>query len=292
VKIGSEIDNTFYRIIADVVFGPYLSCLQRAILLLSQSAMEAVRADAGSVWLMKDHLLHRAVILNRPIDLLTSCSFTIDIRQDRSIGEAVRTCKPYLNNDAQNDTKIANIRFVRRENLETYIAYPILMGTICLGAFSFFRKEKKPFSQKDIEKLSMFGNLFGLLIHHCSFSPGLVDQWELIIKSLYNLLEDKEASSQPIIKNNHTPLWILKSSLPKGINPTTLAKIQQCLNSFNSSVGCTQLSMAIKISPSSVRRYLNYLHKGGFIKQEIVYLTTGRPMYVYSAYSKEIGASS
>ena len=72
------------------------------------------------------------------------------------------------------------------------------------------------------------------------------------------------------------------SSLPKGLNPRTMAAIRTVLEQGSGSIHtCESISAASGLSRVTVRHYLNYLIDTGELTSTIDYETGGRPRVLY-----------
>jgi response regulator of citrate/malate metabolism len=72
------------------------------------------------------------------------------------------------------------------------------------------------------------------------------------------------------------------SSLPKGLNPRTMAAIRTVLEQGSGSIHtCESISAASGLSRVTVRHYLNYLIDVGELVSSIDYETGGRPRVLY-----------
>lgn len=278
-KVADGVSGVLNDLIISNIFGPYLNRMHRLILLVSRLAAEALEADAGSVWLLKKGSLYRAVIINRPADLLDS--FVVDVREGLA-GEVVRNCAPVASADVQRDPRTTRPQFAIREGLQTYAGCPIMVGSTCIGVMCFFRKTNRPFSKGDIGRLSAFTDLVGLAMHHCSTSLASFAQWQRCIQGLFeHSRSDSEGLAQTASPKRLHPIWVLGSSLPKGINQVTLARIQQYLICASVPATATQVAKATPVSAASARRYLNYLHALGIVERDVSYSNVGRPSYSY-----------
>jgi CitB family two-component system response regulator CitT len=70
-------------------------------------------------------------------------------------------------------------------------------------------------------------------------------------------------------------------SLPKGIDPLTLTKVQETMESLNNGINAEDLSEHLGASRTTARRYLEYLISTGKVKAELEYGIVGRPERKY-----------
>ncbi|PWW29016.1 response regulator of citrate/malate metabolism [Cytobacillus oceanisediminis] len=70
-------------------------------------------------------------------------------------------------------------------------------------------------------------------------------------------------------------------SLPKGIDPLTLTKVQETMESLNNGINAEDLSEHLGASRTTARRYLEYLISTGKAKAELEYGIVGRPERKY-----------
>ncbi|RSD25945.1 response regulator [Mesobacillus subterraneus] len=70
-------------------------------------------------------------------------------------------------------------------------------------------------------------------------------------------------------------------TLPKGIDPLTLAKVEETLKSLHNGINAEDLSEYLGASRTTARRYLEYLISIGKAKAELGYGIVGRPERKY-----------
>lgn len=70
-------------------------------------------------------------------------------------------------------------------------------------------------------------------------------------------------------------------TLPKGIDPLTLSKVEETLELLRAGVNANDLSECIGVSRTTARRYLEYLISIGKAKAELEYGIVGRPERKY-----------
>ncbi|HZW83349.1 MAG TPA: cache domain-containing protein [Candidatus Deferrimicrobium sp.] len=75
---------------------------------------------------------------------------------------------------------------------------------------------------------------------------------------------------------------ILNLELPKGLNQATLKQILNFLNTIHSPISAEEIAEGVKLTRVTVRRYLEYLEKCGFMESELKYGTVGRPVKLYA----------
>ncbi|MBM7648187.1 CitB family two-component system response regulator CitT [Bacillus ectoiniformans] len=70
-------------------------------------------------------------------------------------------------------------------------------------------------------------------------------------------------------------------SLPKGIDPLTLKKVQETMESFKHGINAEEVSEYLGASRTTASRYLEYLISAGKAKAELEYGIVGRPERKY-----------
>lgn len=74
-----------------------------------------------------------------------------------------------------------------------------------------------------------------------------------------------------------------KSSLPKGLNPNMLERVEDILNSNEEAVSSEEMATLLNVSRITARRYLEFLVVSGRAVMERVYQEVGRPVNRYSS---------
>lgn len=77
----------------------------------------------------------------------------------------------------------------------------------------------------------------------------------------------------------------LNSSLPKGLNPNMLEKVEEFLHSSDSPVSSEEMATLLNVSRITARRYLEFMVSSGRAIMERVYQDVGRPVNRYSLIS-------
>lgn len=97
------------------------------------------------------------------------------------------------------------------------------------------------------------------------------------------LLESSQEFSQAVIDQVFSggQMIIESDALPKGIDPLTLAKVEDTMKSFTSGINAEDLSNHLGASRTTARRYLEYLISIGKAKAELEYGIVGRPERKY-----------
>jgi two-component system CitB family response regulator/two-component system response regulator DcuR len=73
-----------------------------------------------------------------------------------------------------------------------------------------------------------------------------------------------------------------QSEVPKGIDPLTLEKVQAVFPTAKSpALSAEAVGLALGVSRSTARRYLEYLVSAGFLEADVQYGTVGRPERQY-----------
>lgn len=70
-------------------------------------------------------------------------------------------------------------------------------------------------------------------------------------------------------------------SLPKGLHERTFNRVKKYFEGFSEAVTIEQVAESLSMSKVTLRRYLEYLEKLGFVEIEMSYGTRGRPSYLY-----------
>lgn len=104
------------------------------------------------------------------------------------------------------------------------------------------------------------------------------------VVSRRELMESNEELSQSVIDQVFTGKPDHKESpvsLPKGIDPLTLTKVQKTMESLKDGINAEDLSEYLGASRTTARRYLEYLISVGKAKAELEYGIVGRPERKY-----------
>jgi len=73
---------------------------------------------------------------------------------------------PVVVTDVQNDPRVANAEFMRRNGLASYVGLPLIVNDEILGALSFFTKERHEFNAAEIELLALLAGQAAVAIHN------------------------------------------------------------------------------------------------------------------------------
>ena len=113
-------------------------------------------------------------------------------------------------------------------------------------------------------------------------------EYERLKKSLENyksrksLFKIKGTISQRDIDNIMIGVNTSEETLPKGLNEVTMDKILLFMGSNKfEDMNSIEIATGLGVSQVTVRRYMNYLEKTGFIRRESEYGSLGRPSYRY-----------
>lgn len=113
-------------------------------------------------------------------------------------------------------------------------------------------------------------------------------EYERLKKSLENyksrksLFKIKGTISQRDIDNIMIGVNTSEETLPKGLNEVTMDKILLFMGSNKfEDMNSIEIATGLGVSQVTVRRYMNYLEKTGFIRRESEYGSLGRPPYRY-----------
>ncbi|WP_209123517.1 response regulator [Alkalihalobacillus sp. BA299] len=103
------------------------------------------------------------------------------------------------------------------------------------------------------------------------------------VVSRRELFESNDEFNQSVIDQVFTGSQSKTNSivLPKGIDPLTLSKVQQTMESFEGGINAEDLSAYLGASRTTARRYLEYLISVGKAKAELEYGIVGRPERKY-----------
>lgn len=71
------------------------------------------------------------------------------------------------------------------------------------------------------------------------------------------------------------------STLPKGLSRLTLKKILRAVMQQTNCFSTEEIANLVDLSRISTKKYLLYLNKLGYLREELKYLTVGRPITVY-----------
>ena len=133
--------------------------------------------------------------------------------------------------------------------------------------------------EKDIFQEALRGGVFDYILKPLNFTR---------FQNMLNRYLDHRKKLQKIITINQSDVDILlhqekkdighKENLPKGIDPITLQKINQIIESISKEgINAEQAGEKIGVSRTTSRRYLEYLVANGVIKADLFYGTLGRP---------------
>lgn len=136
---------------------------------------------------------------------------------------------------------------------------------------------------------------------HDAMQLGVVDylikpfEYERLRKSLENyklrsnLFKTKDSVDQEDIDNiMMVGSKFAEDILPKGLNRMTMNRILSFIESNKfKSMNVDEIAQGVGVTKVTVRRYMNYLEKRGFIKQEAEYGSLGRPSHIYRCVETE-----
>lgn len=117
--------------------------------------------------------------------------------------------------------------------------------------------------------------------------PVTFDRFQTALEKVISrreLMESNEELSQTMIDQVFTGKPDQKESpvsLPKGIDPLTLTKVQKTMESLKDGINAEDLSDYLGASRTTARRYLEYLISVGKAKAELEYGIVGRPERKY-----------
>ena len=133
--------------------------------------------------------------------------------------------------------------------------------------------------EKDIFQEALRGGVFDYILKPLNFTR---------FQNMLNRYLDHRKKLQKIITINQRDVDIFlhqekkevghKENLPKGIDPITLHKINNIVESISSEgINAEQAGEKIGVSRTTSRRYLEYLVANGVIRADLFYGTLGRP---------------
>lgn len=127
-----------------------------------------------------------------------------------------------------------------------------------------------------------------------AFKYGVVDylikpfEYERLKMSLINyqsrhstLSGDKEITQSDIDREFVSRVNLEDDRIPKGLNNLTLNRISRILEEKKSFVRIDEISDEIGLTNVTVRKYMDYLEKIGYVIKEIEYGSVGRPSFLY-----------
>lgn len=273
------VSSDFEDLFSKAVFTPYLRQMRRLILLVSNIAVELLDADGGNVWLLKGSELRLATIINRPAHLLDS--FFLDCQCQQGLNwEAITTGCSVLSDDLQHDMRAVRKDIALNQELNSFVCSPISVGKSIIGTISVVGRQIAQFNAEHVATLEWLADLLGLSMQHCLLSLESVQDWINVFSRITKRASAFSIGSASSNKRLDS-LWVLSDSLPKGITPSTLARIYQYLACCGESVTSHQVAQGTGISVVTARRYLNYLCKNGDVRRDVCYHDRGRPSFLY-----------
>jgi two-component system, CitB family, response regulator CitT len=123
--------------------------------------------------------------------------------------------------------------------------------------------------------------------------PVTFNRFKLALNKVVNrrqLFESNNEFNQSAIDQIFTSSPTKSNSvlLPKGIDPLTLSKVEETLESLEHGINAEDLSESLGASRTTARRYLEYLISVGKAKAELEYGIVGRPERKYYLIDKSI----
>lgn len=102
-------------------------------------------------------------------------------------------------------------------------------------------------------------------------------------QSRYNTLSKKNTIRQEELdKILISKMLSTDNVIPKGLNRLTLNRVMSFVDTNgNSPLSADEIAEGLKVTTVTVRRYMNYLEKIGFIVRILEYGSVGRPNYLY-----------
>ena len=133
--------------------------------------------------------------------------------------------------------------------------------------------------EKDIFQEALRGGVFDYILKPLNFTrfQNMLNRYLEHRKKLQKIVTIKQSDVDVFLYQEKKDVSH-KDDLPKGIDPITLHKISQIIESISSEgINAEQAGEKIGVSRTTSRRYLEYLVANGVIKADLFYGTLGRP---------------
>lgn len=235
-------------------------------------------ADSGSLWLRQEESLHCAMVFSRSLENLNGITLS---KHDGLAGTVVKERHVLLLSNFVMDSRSIFKDLMSANDYSTYLGAPIFVDGTVLGVLSYYLKKDKMFTAHDAVALELVCDMLGLAITNCCKDPLAQAKWLKIFHkfSISWLREGGKGYRQKdeIFYSN----WFLLDDYPKGIHPLTLEQIKKHLRLSAEGIETRELAVALGISLSTARRYLNYLEDKNIVLKEIVYQKSGHPRYLW-----------
>ncbi len=133
--------------------------------------------------------------------------------------------------------------------------------------------------EKDIFQEALRGGVFDYILKPLNFTrfQNMLNRYLEHRKKLQKIVTIKQSDVDIFLHQEKKDVGH-KDDLPKGIDPITLQKITQIIESISEEgINAEQAGEKIGVSRTTSRRYLEYLVANGVIKADLFYGTLGRP---------------
>lgn len=133
--------------------------------------------------------------------------------------------------------------------------------------------------EKDIFQEALRGGVFDYILKPLNFTrfQNMLNRYLDHRKKLQKIVTIKQSDVDIFLHQEKKDVGH-KDDLPKGIDPITLQKITQIIESISEEgINAEQAGEKIGVSRTTSRRYLEYLVANGVIRADLFYGTLGRP---------------
>lgn len=133
--------------------------------------------------------------------------------------------------------------------------------------------------ERDIFQEALRGGVFDYILKPLNFTrfQNMLNRYLEHRKKMQNIVTIKQSDVDIFLHQEKKDVG-RKDDLPKGIDPITLQKITQIIESISEEgINAEQAGEKIGVSRTTSRRYLEYLVANGVIRADLFYGTLGRP---------------
>ncbi len=133
--------------------------------------------------------------------------------------------------------------------------------------------------EKEIFQEALRGGVFDYILKPLNFTrfQNMLNRYLDHRKKLQKIVTMKQSDVDIFLRQEKKDIGH-KDDLPKGIDPITLQKITQIIESISEEgINAEQAGEKIGVSRTTSRRYLEYLVANGVIRADLFYGTLGRP---------------
>jgi two-component system CitB family response regulator len=133
--------------------------------------------------------------------------------------------------------------------------------------------------ERDIFQEALRGGVFDYILKPLNFTrfQNMLNRYLEHRKKLQKIVTIKQSDVDIFLHQEKKDVG-RKDDLPKGIDPITLQKITQIIESISEEgINAEQAGEKIGVSRTTSRRYLEYLVANGVIRADLFYGTLGRP---------------